>query len=389
MKRLFALLLCCLPLFTLAAPSWQDVERQAKGQTVYFNAWGGSDATNRYLAWVTAEMRKRYGVTVRHVKIADAADTVKRITAEKTAGRHRGGSVDLVWINGENFRRMKTQGLLGAPFAQSLPNWRYVDTSKPVAYDFAEPVNGLESPWGTAQLTFIANRRTVPTPPQSMQALLAYAKAHPGRVTYPKPPSFHGITFLKQAMLELNTDRSVFSKPATPQAFAKATAPLWRYLDSLHPHLWRQGKAFPASAEKMQQMLNDGELQISLTFNPNEAAYLISQRRLPASVYSYAHKGGTIANVHFVAIPYNANARAGALVLANFLLSPEAQARKADIKQWGDPTVLSPAKTPAPYNKLLTSSAPGALPVGSATLPEPHGSWAEMLKREWIKRYGA
>ena len=50
--------------------------------------------------------------------------------------------------------------------------------------------------------------------------------------------------------------------------------------------------------------------------------------------------GGTIGNTHFVAIPYNSSAKEGAQVVANFLLSPEAQARKLDPTVWGDPTVL-------------------------------------------------
>src|SRR5690349_13833441 len=73
--------------------------------------------------------------------------------AEKAAGRDSGGSVDLVWINGENFRAMRQQGLLYGPFAADLPNFRYVDTEgKPTTLvDFTIPTEGYESPWGMAQ----------------------------------------------------------------------------------------------------------------------------------------------------------------------------------------------------------------------------------------------
>jgi putative thiamine transport system substrate-binding protein len=357
---------------------------------VYFNAWGGSEAINRYIQWVAGEVQQRYGVRLEHVKISDAADMVKRVRAEKAAGKTR-GSVDLVWINGENFLTMKREGLLFGPFAESLPGYGLVDVQgKPTTrLDFSEPVDGLEAPWGMAQLTFMADSRRTPEPPRSLDALLAFAKANPGRVTYPRPPNFHGTTFLKQLLLDLNTERSALYRPVTPAAFAQATAPLWRTLDALHPQLWRAGRQFPLNAEAMRQMLADGELLLALTFNPNDAANEIAAKRLPASVVSYQFESGTIGNTHFVAIPVNASASDAAQVVANFLLSPEAQARKADIAVWGDPTVLALERlSPADRARFAAQPLPGQVARSAPALSEPHGSWVEPLEREWLKRYG-
>ncbi|MCD5882488.1 ABC transporter substrate-binding protein, partial [Klebsiella pneumoniae] len=89
---------------------------------------------------------------------------------EAQAGRRQGGSVDLLWINGENFRTLKQADLLLTGWAESLPNWRYVDLQKPVREDFSVATEGAESPWGSAQLTFIARRGQTPQPPTSPQA---------------------------------------------------------------------------------------------------------------------------------------------------------------------------------------------------------------------------
>jgi len=371
------------------AADWPQIEAQAKGQTVYFNAWGGGEAINAYIAWAAKELQTRYGVTVKHVKITDAAEVVKRVQTEVAAGRSSDGSVDLMWVNGENFRNLKSAGLLFGPWAESLPSWGLVDLNKPVRSDFSVPTDGYEAPWGTAQLTFIADKATTPTPPRSAADLLNFAKANPGRVSYPKPPDFHGTTFLKQLLLELTPTPAVLQQPVSAEAFASATPKLWAYLDALHPHLWRSGKTFPASAAAMHRMLADGELKLSLTFNPNEAANLITSRQLPATAYSFGWTGGTIGNVHFVAIPANARAKAGAQVFANFLLSPEAQAHKADTRVWGDGTVLDVRKLPADLQALMRNKAPGALTESVPTLPEPHASWVEALEAEWLKRYGA
>ncbi|MDE2418818.1 MAG: ABC transporter substrate-binding protein [Burkholderiales bacterium] len=373
-----------------AEPAWTAIENRAKGQTVYFNAWGGAEPINAYIQWAGAEVFKRYGVKVEHVKVTDTADVVKRVRNEKAAGKTN-GSVDLVWINGENFLAMKREGLLLGPFAEGLPSYAKVDTQgKPTTrLDFAEPTEGLEAPWGMAQLTFMVDGKRTPKPPQSLVALLAFAKANPGRVTYPRPPNFHGTTFVKQVLVDVNTHRNALYNPVTPEAFAQATAPLWAMLDQLHPHLWRAGKQFPQNAEAIRQMLADGELQLALTFNPNDAANEIAAKRLPASTVSYQFSSGTIGNTHFVAIPVNASAKEGAQVFANFLLSPEAQARKADIAVWGDPTVLALDKLSAAERAAFAAKPmPGQVAKSAPAIPEPHGSWVDALEKEWIKRYG-
>ena len=371
-----------------AQSAWSEVVAAAKGQTVYFNAWGGGETSNAYIAWAAEVVQKRFGVTVKHVKISDAAEVVKRVQAEVQARRTEKGSVDLIWVNGENFKNLKQSGLLFGPWAETLPNWSLVDSSKPVRVDFSVPTDGMEAAWGTAQLTFIADHAVTATPPRSANELLAFAKASPGRVSYPKLPDFHGTTFVKQILLELTPDAAALQQPVTPEAFKRATAPLWPYLDQLHSIAWRQGQSFPASAAEMHGLLADGELKLSLTFNPNEAANLIVTRQLPATAYSFGFTGGTIGNVHFLAIPVNAKAKAGAQVFANFLQSPEAQARKADVAVWGDGSVLDSAKLPEQFRAAMSKTAPGALAEKVPTLAEPHASWVEALESEWLKRYG-
>jgi len=383
---------CPVQAATPIPAGWADTLRTARGQTVYFNAWAGSERINAYLQWAADQLQRDFGVKLQHVKISDAADVVKRVRAEKQAGRQDSeGTVDLTWINGENFAAMKREGLLSAPFAKTLPHFQWVDTvGKPTTLvDFSVPTEGLESPWGMAQLTFLADRQRLPKPPQSMAELLALARTQPGRITYPRPPEFHGTTFIKQALLEHAPDVKALAQPVTPEALQLQAAPLWRFLDALHPHLWRGGKQFPPHHAAVRQMLADGELLLALTFNPNEAANEIAAKRLPATVYSWQLAKGTIGNTHFVAIPYNAPSKAAAQVVANFLLSPAAQARKADIDVWGDPTVLDVARLPA-QERALFQSAPraGQLAQSSPALPEPHASWVDALEKEWIRRYG-
>ncbi len=395
LRGLFALALAALPAGPAAANSWTDTLAEASGQTVYWNAWGGDEQINGYIAWVGDEMRRRHRIELVHVKLTDTAEAVTRVVAEKAAGQTDDGSVDLIWLNGENFAAMKSKKLLFGPFVRQLPNFRYVDAiGKPTTLvDFTIPTDGLEAPWGMAQFVFLYDTAVLALPPRSIPALLTWAKAHPGRFTYPAPPDFIGSTFLKQVLIELTPDPDVLQRPVAAADFAAVTAPLWRWLEEIRPYLWRRGETFPASGPALHQLLDDGEVDLSMAFNPAEASSLINGGRLPASVRTFILDAGTIGNTHFVAIPFNAAHKAGAMVVADFLMSPEAQAHKQDPRVWGDGTVLDTgALDPADRARF------DALPRGVATLapdqlvpvrPEPHPSWMVAIEAEWLRRFSS
>jgi putative thiamine transport system substrate-binding protein len=377
------------------ADGWDDTLAAARGQTVYWNAWGGDEQINAYIAWVGGELQKRKGVEVIHVKLTDTGEAVARVLAEKAAGRSAGGAVDLIWINGENFAAMKAEDLLFGPFVEALPSFAYVDTEgKPTTLvDFTVPTDGLEAPWGMAQFVFVYDGAVVDSPPRSIPALLDWARAHPGRFAYPAPPDFIGSTFLKHVLIELTADPALLQRPVAEADFAAVTAPLWQWLEEIRPYLWRQGATFPTSGPALHQLLDDREVDFSMAFNPAEASAAIAAGRLPETVRTFVLEAGTIGNTHFVAIPFNAAHRDGAMVLANFLMSPEAQAHKQDPRVWGDGTVLAVDKLPAAERALFE-----ALPRGVATLPpdelvpvrpEPHPSWMVEIEAEWLRRFSS
>ena len=374
-------------------PGWAETLGRARGQTVYWNAWGGDERTNAFIEWVAERVAREHAVALRHVKLKDTAEAVARVVAEKAAGRVEGGAVDLIWINGPNFLAMKEQGLLHGPIVSRLPNARWIDTDgKPATrIDFTVPVDGLAAPWRMAQIVYVYDGARVARPPRSIPAMLEWALANPGRLTHPTPRNFLGATFLKQALYELAPDPAVLQRPATDQSFAATSAPLWAWYERLRPALWRQGRQFPESGSAQRQLLADGEIDISISFNPSEASTSIANGLLPGSVRTFVLERGTIGNASFVAIPFNAAHRDGALVVANFLLSPEAQAHAQDSRALGASTVLDLARLePADRQRFVD------LPRGVATLSpaelgrpllEPHPSWMTRLTADWERRY--
>lgn len=376
------------------AAQWDAVLAEAGGQTVYWHAWGGDPKINDFITWVGQKASERYGVTLEHVKLASTADAVARVLAEQAAGQTEGGAVDLIWINGENFAAMKSQGLLFGPFAEDLPNWPLVDVAgKPATVtDFTLPTEGYESPWAMAQLVFEYDTKRLKNPPQDIDSLIEWSTDNPGRLTYPQPPDYLGTSFLKQVLYGVMANPAVLQSPVDDATYADLTAPLWAYLDRLHPTLWRGAQAFPQNEPALGQLLADGEIDISFAFNPGRASAEIAAGNLPDTVRTFVLTGGTIGNASFVAIPFNAAHRAGAMVIADLLLDPEVQARAQDPAILGFQTVLD-LQALAPEDRARFD----ALELGVATLSpaelgpvllEPHASWMTRIAQDWTARYG-
>ncbi len=397
MKKLAIAFSLCMPALAFAQtdPSdWPAVVENAKGQTVYWNAWGGSTTTNDFIAWVGKRVQEDFGVTLEHVKLADTADAVTRVITEKEAGKNSGGAIDLIWINGSNFASMKDAGLLYGPFAEQLPNWDLVDTEgKTVQTDFTVPVEGYESPWAMAQVVFMFDTADISEPLVSMEEISEWVQANPGRFTFPQPPDFLGTTFLKQVLVSLTDDPERLSRPATDDDYQVATEPLWAYIDTITPKLWRDGKVYPQTGPAQLQLIADNEVDLAISFSPGEATAAIANGQLPDTVRTLVLEDGTLGNASFVAIPYNSSATEGAMVVANFLLSPEAQLRAQDPSILGYGTVLDmdalSTEDRAAFDDLKLGIATLSPAELGTVLPEPHPSWMTRIAEDWTARYGA
>jgi putative thiamine transport system substrate-binding protein len=412
---------------SLTKKEWHAVEQLAKNHAVYFHAWGGDPQINSYIQWLAKRVKQEYDIQLQHVKLTDTSEAVSRVLAEKSADNHQQGQVDLVWINGENFASMAKYQLLAQGWVAQLPNFSLTNPSENEAMtrDFGLPTQGMEAPWGQASLTFYytpiiarnqssttdksSNAENLATPavsyqnsirhaPKNIKQLLTWAKKNPGRFTYPKPPDFLSLSFLKYALITLNQDqseqvKSTLYQAVTPQSQDNLLPALWSFLDELHPNLWHQGQYFAASGTALQRLVGDGEINLGFTFAAAQIPASVDRYNLPENTRSFVMEDGSLSNIHFVAIPYNAANHNAAKVVANFMLSVEAQAKKQQATMWGDSTVLDVSQLSQQQQLLFSTDQqhPSALPVNSKiiALSEPHPSWSKLISREWLKRYGA
>lgn len=373
--------------------SWDVAVKKAKGQTVDWYMWGGSPAVNKYVnGYLAVELKKRYDILLRQVPVKDIAEVVSKLVVEKQAGKNSDGSVDLMWINGENFRTCKQHELLYGPFADALPNQKYVDWTNPtVKNDFGTPVEAMESPWGSAQVVMIYDSVRTPDPPASIPALIDWIKANPGRFTYPAPPDFTGSAFVRHIFYHAAGSVERWQGEYSETELESAAARTYETLKDLKTSLWRRGETYPESPVRMNTLFADTEIDFSFSYHQGEASRNILDGLFPDTVRTFVFDEGTITNTHFVAIPYNAADKAAAMVVANFLLSPEAQLEKATPEIWGDFPAITPAKLSDDWKEKFVSLPRGKATLGDELLqahqlPEPPSKILVYLEKGWEKR---
>ena len=379
-----------------SSSTWEDTLLKSSGQTIFFHAWGGDRNINSYIRWATDEVKKRHNINVKHVKVSDTSNVVARILSEKNAKKDSNGAVDLVWINGENFSMMKKNKLLiRENWIFKIPNSEYLDfkNNPSLLNDFGINTEGREMPWGLSQLTFYYDSKFLKTPPRSSMKLKQYILNNKGRFTFPQPPDFVGTSFLKQILTEVISDKNLLKSEYSPKIHEKELQPLWIWLDEVTPNLWRKGKNYPSNYLALTELVAEREIDIGMAFNISHASNAISEGRLPKTVRSYIHEKGSLANVHFLTIPYNSSKKGAAKIFVNFLISPYAQLRKQNNKYWGDPSVLSMDKLNMDWKKKFNETSKGVATLSSEELKmkfqEPHPSWVKALEEGWIKRYGS
>ncbi|HWH14807.1 MAG TPA: ABC transporter substrate-binding protein [Miltoncostaeaceae bacterium] len=353
----------------LPAGDWAAVERRAEGQTVRWWMYGGDARINAYVRDHVVPAAARRGVRLEVVRVDDTADVMQRLLAEREAGRDRGGAVDLVWVNGENFALGAREGLWLPGWAGRLPNARHLDPDDAtLTRDFGVPTEGRESPWSRAAFVFAADSARVPRPPRTLRELLGYARDNPGRVTYPAPPDFTGSAFVRLVVQEMGEEEGM------------------RALREVHGRLYRGGEALPKSEAELNRLFGDGQVDIAMSYDP---AFVLSGVRtgvFARTARPFALRR-TLVNTSFVAIPANAAQPAAAAVVADLLLSPRLQALKADPDVLGVPTVLDPARVPPRWRTALGADAAGphllAPDALGAPLAELPADEVDRLEQRW------
>lgn len=340
------------------ALSWPEIEQASKGTSVNMMMWQGDPLINKYMAeWVVPEVKKRYNLTL-NLLPGQGTEIVKLLMAGKEQGE-KSGNIDICWINGETFYQLRQIEALYGPFVNKLPNAALIDFENPfIKYDFQQLTGGYECPWGNVQECIIYDTVRTPIPPANLKQLSQYVKEHPGKFTI--PAEFAGMTLLKAWMTELGGQGPhYFDGPFDSVKYETVSEQLWQYINNHKKYFWRKGESFPEKLSVVHQMFANGELDFTLSNNDAEVDNKILQGVFPGSAKAYVPDVGSIQNTHYLGIPYNSPNKNAALVVINFLISPEAQYQKLLPAVWGDGTVLDQSKLDTGWKQKFSAADKG------------------------------
>lgn len=358
---------------------WDEIEKGSRGTEVHMYMWGGDEGINRYIdEFAAPQLKEKHDIKlIRHPM--NTEDFMSKLMTEKKANKTK-GTIDIIWINGENFRNAKDNDLLIGSFTDKLPNYnRYVDKTLPyVVQDMGVDIEGMEAPWGKVQFVFHYNSDRVDVPPTTFGDLAQWIQSHPGQFTYPAADDFTGNAFVRHLMYEFASNRlSEFDE------FDDQGEKIWNYLNEIKPDLWRKGETYPGSLSELDRLYSHGEVAFTMGFNEGRVSSLIEDGTFPDSTKSFVIEPGSIGNAHYLSIPFNSPNASGALAAINFLLSPDAQIAKADPALWGEGTILDLEKLNEQQMKDLEDFTGTSVVTPQDVLQELHTDYTDWIRENW------
>ena len=429
MKKIFLLLTLPLVMLGLAAAqdtdaafrdaflagelTWDEVlaRAQQEGSVNWFH-WGGSEELNTWIDTVVAPDLAELGISLETSRMTNTRDAVDLVLADAAAGRGVGeGSVDAIWINGENFRTLSSQDLTFGPFADKLPNAEYFhfDPSNPASgpnlFDFGYPTNMEEVPWSGDQFVcfFDTSRLSREEAPGDFAELEAWLRDHPGRFTYIRPPQFNGNTFVQTVLYALNPDGTTFepfqrsAEEMGAEEFTRLAQPAYDYLRRIEPFLLGGGGSegdrgspiYPEDPAALEALFVNGEIDMGCQFGLYNTAISIETGSYPETAENIIFPAqGMIKNKNFIGIPSNAPHPAAALVLANYLSSPENQLSK--LVTIGYQLGVDPDLLGAEDQARVQEEAPSLVGVtydelAEVTVPDTNSSLVDVIEGTWTE----
>lgn len=193
----------------------------------------------------------------------------------------------------------------------------------------AEPVaaKGKIQPYRGTTVILAYNSETVPEDevPTTMDELVEWIKAHPGRFAYNTPGTGGaGDSFVRTSIYNFIDDESALmsNDPKWMEQWDEGFA----FLKELHPYMYKSGDTviYPNKNQGALDLLTQGEIDMC----PNWADMVLSQRKagtVPEKIKITTIEPSFTGSVQGITVPSYSGNKEGGFAFLNYLLSPEAQ----------------------------------------------------------------
>lgn len=321
--------------------TYEEMMEISKGSTVNFYGYGGNEVMNKWFDnYIIPKMKENYNIKVKRVGM-NIDEIINSLISDKQTN-NLNGNMDVIWINGENFKNAKESNLLLGEFTTKLPNYNdYIDkNAEDIKSDFGTSVDNMEAPWGKSQFAIIVNNDKVDKDIKNTEDLKEVIMKNPGKFTYPALPDFTASAFVRNVIYDIVGYENIKNIDADEKKVKEAIRPAMNYLNEIKPYLWNKGNTYPSTTAQLDNMYSDEEVYFTMTYSPNIVPARIESKEFAKETDIIRFESGNISNTHFLTVPFNSKNQEGAMVLINYLMSIDAQASKTFSENWGDSTVL-------------------------------------------------
>ncbi len=257
-------------------------------------------------------------------------------------------------------------GLLAEVTAAKVPNLANVDP-KVVAAGGRGAI-----PYRASSVLLAYDPAKVPNPPGTIDELLAWIKANPGKFTYNSPKSGGSGGAFVTTVLDSKVPAADREKMTTgyQKDLEKDWAPGWEILRGLNQYVYQKG-VYPNGNNQVLQLLSSGQIVMapvwSDQFISGQASGTIPKTFKVQQLKNPSFTGGA----SYVGVTKASKSQDAAFQLANFMLTPEEQAKIAD-KIAGYPAIAMTKMSPDIQAKFKDADAnnlrPGYYPDHSSDM---------------------
>lgn len=322
-------------------PEWQRIEDSAKGSTVNFYIWTDDEEAYTWFNTTVKEgLKTNFDITLNLIEVEP--DEALNLLMDDQVKEETLGQIDVLWLDEKAFETYQAKGLLYEGFAQKLDHYQRFMSTKDLdnLYMSHVPIKGQAVAFNSSQLTLYYNEDIIYDPPMTLEDLMSIAKVNEGMVTYPEPTDEVGGAFVRSIILNFVDAKKFVEEDLDSEAFRLLVQPAFDYLKALKPYLYEKGTRYPKNQEELARLFGDEALILTYSMDFRHANTMTGDAIYPGGTKPFIMGSASVGTKEYLTMPFNASNKAGAMVLMNYLLDIDVQAKKlADRKYNGIPVV--------------------------------------------------
>ena len=267
-----------------------------------------------------SEYAGQYEVTLQFMLSGTGAQTLADMLAAASKAGQTNTDYDIVDLSGDDLSKLVSlisQEQFVKLDSSKIPNAASVEAKSSIATDYCQPYRGT-----TVILAYDSAK--VPTPPATMDELVAWMKANPGRFAYNTPGTGGaGDSFARSSVYNFLPEEAFTSDD---EKWIGEWDEGFNFLKEIHPYIYSSGGSvvYPNKNQGTLDLLNQGEIDMC----PNWADMVLSQRasgEIKDSIKITQIDPALTGSLQSLVIPTFGSNTDGAYAFMNYMLSPAAQ----------------------------------------------------------------